>query len=160
MVLRVHTEQADAEVEASEPNKTMERRHLYSRRNRRLAAMVCAGFLCAAAAAHTPGAIVGKVVDPNGNPIGGVTVTAEHAVSGVEKHSLTDASGRYSIEPLAPARYILRAEAASYGCIIVPEVIVDDGQRAQQDFRFTDGAAPAGCEPVPPKKAGKKAPKP
>ena len=100
-------------------------------RNRRLASVLCAVFLFAAAVihAHTPGAIAGKVVDRHSNPMGGVTVTAAAAVSGAEKHSMTDASGRYSIEPLPPARYILRAEAESYGCIIVPEVIVDDGQR-------------------------------
>ena len=109
--------------------------------------------------AHTPGAIAGRVVDRNGNPMGGVIVTAVHAVTGVEKHSTTDALGRYHIEPLSPARYIVRAEAESYGCIIVPEVIVDNGQRVQQDFRFTGEAAPAGCEPTPSKKDGKRIPK-
>jgi len=128
---------------------------------RRLAVIISAVLLCATVLvhAHTPGAIAGKVADPEGNALGGVTVTAVHAVTGAEQHSITDASGRFSIEPLAPARYILRAEATGYGCIIVPEVIVDDGQRAQQDFRFTAGAAPAGCEPVPSKKGGKKTPK-
>jgi hypothetical protein len=108
----------------------------------------CAAMLLA----HTPGAVGGIVLDPRGNPLAGVSVTAVNAVSGFEKHSLTDASGWYRVESLPPARYILRAEAKSYGCIIVPEVIVEDGQRVQQDFQFTGNPAPAGCEPAPAKK--------
>ncbi len=121
-----------------------------------------AGFLLTAGLvyAHTPGAITGKVVDRSGNPMSNVTVTAQEVVTGVEKHAVTDAAGRYSIESLSPARYSVRAEAANYGCIIVPEVIVDNGQRVLHDFRFTGEAAPAGCEPVPSKKCGKKTSKP
>jgi Carboxypeptidase regulatory-like domain len=116
--------------------------------------MACAILLSAVIAfAHTPGAIAGRVLDRNGNPLSNVSVTAVNAVSGIEKHATTDSSGSYVIQPLPPARYILRAEAKSYGCIIVPEVIVEDGQRAQQDFRFTGNAAPSGCEPGSSKKS-------
>ncbi len=146
---------------ASGPTNKMER-NLDCRRIRPLASLLFAVLLVAAALvyAHTPGAITGKVVDRNGNAMANVTVTAAEAVTGVEKHATTDASGSYRIEPLSPARYIVRAEAENCGCIIVPAVVVDDGQRVQQDFRFTGAAAPAGCESVPSKKAGKKTSKP
>jgi hypothetical protein len=136
---------------------------LDSLRSRRLVPILFAVLSLAAAAAlhaHAPGAITGKVVDRRGNQMHGVVVTAAEAVTGVEKRVVTDASGRYSIEPLSPARYVVRAEAEGYGCVIVPEVIVDEGQRVQQDFRFTGDAVPAGCDPVPSKKDGKKASKP
>jgi hypothetical protein len=130
-------------------------------RNRPLVPILIAILLLAAAVvhAHTPGAITGKVVDRHGNPMRSVVVTAADAVTGVGKRAVTDASGNYNIDPLSPAPYVVRAEAESYGCIIVPEVIVDEGQRIQQNFRFTGDAAPAGCEPVPSKKCGKKVPK-
>ena len=53
----------------------------------------------------TSGDIEGRVLDPNGAVIPGVTVTATNQATGLEKSATTDTDGNYRIILLPPGTY-------------------------------------------------------
>ena len=63
-------------------------------------------------AQETTGTISGRIVDPQGLAVPGVTVTAGGAQGA--KTSVTDAEGRYTIPFLTPGTYTLRAEIQGF----------------------------------------------
>jgi hypothetical protein len=44
------------------------------------------------------------------------------------------------------------ADAEGYGCILIPRVVVHDGERVRQDFNFARGKAYGGCAAAEKKK--------
>jgi outer membrane receptor protein involved in Fe transport len=61
----------------------------------------------------TSGDIEGRVLDPNGAVIPGVTVTATNQATGFEKSATTDEDGNYRIILLPPGTYDLKTSAPS-----------------------------------------------
>ncbi len=78
-------------------------------------ASTAATLLCAATtllAQETTGSISGRIVDPQGLALPGVTVTVT-GTQGV-KSAVTDSEGRYTIPFLTPGTYTLRAEIQGF----------------------------------------------
>lgn len=84
---------------------------------------------CTAAAAQetTTGSIDGRIVDPQGLPVPGVTVTVSSA-QGAQSF-VTDSDGRFLAPFLTPGAYIIRAELAGFRPLEQPNVQVRLGQR-------------------------------
>jgi Carboxypeptidase regulatory-like domain/TonB dependent receptor len=85
--------------------------------------------LCATsvAAQQRGGGLKGQVLDELGGAIVGVSVTAVSA-EGVEKSTVTNDGGSYTISGLAPGRYTVRAVGAGFGIYENTEVDVVAGK--------------------------------
>src|SRR5215469_3244923 len=64
------------------------------------------------AAQETTGAIAGRIVDAQGLPVPGVTVTATDAQG--SKGAITDSDGRFTVPFLVPGDYSVHAELQSF----------------------------------------------
>lgn len=91
--------------------------------------------LCATsvAAQQRAGGLKGQVLDELGGAIVGVSVTAVSA-EGVEKTTVTNDGGSYTINGLAPGRYTVRAAAAGFGIYENREVDVVAAKIQQLDI--------------------------
>jgi hypothetical protein len=78
-----------------------------------LAVLVMLVIAGSAFAQISTGTVVGKVVDTQGNPLPGVTVTLTGA--GAPQVYVTDAEGNFRYPSLAPGRYTVKAELAGMG---------------------------------------------
>lgn len=94
--------------------------------------------LCAAAAmlllapawAQQPdGSIIGRVLDPSGAVVPGVSVTITSA-SGTARTVTSDAQGKYVVRGLAPGRYTVQAEAPGFAAFHKKNVEVIAGRTA------------------------------
>ena len=81
-------------------------------RPRRLALAALLLSLATAAAAQTTGTIQGVVVDADGNPLPGVTVTV--AGSGVRQERITQADGAYASAGLVAGDYVVTASLLGF----------------------------------------------
>ena len=76
----------------------------------------------------SPGALAGRVVDAQGEPIAGATVLVAQA-DGAPHQALTDADGRYRIVEIPPGQYVPAAVAPGYaeralaGLLDIPKLI-------------------------------------
>src|SRR5262245_61500096 len=75
-------------------------------------AVVCAPL--SAAAQGAPATIAGQVVDETGGVVPGVTVAVRDAKTGRERVALTDGTGRFVVEQLAPGSYTVTATLAGF----------------------------------------------
>ena len=82
----------------------------------------------------------------------GVTIGVGSQVRGTHLQTTTNTSGYYLFDEIRPRAYTMWAEARTYGCILIPRVVVHYGERVRQDFNFVRGKAYGGCEPVDRKK--------
>ena len=99
-----------------------------------LAVALCAFWLTGLAAAQQRvGSLRGQVLDELGGAIVGAAVTAIDA-RGVEKTAVTNESGTYTINGLAPGKYTLRAVNAGFGMYENTEVEVVAGRPQQLDI--------------------------
>ena len=81
-----------------------------------LALLVAVAFVSISALAQsqaTTGDIEGRVLDPNGAVIPGVTVTATNQATGLEKRATSDEDGNYRIILLPPGSYAVKTSAPS-----------------------------------------------
>jgi hypothetical protein len=97
--------------------------------------------------AHTPGFIEGVVTSASGAPMAHVDVVVDNVITGASYRAQTDAKGHYLLAKLNPGRYELRAEARHTGCVIISQIIVDEGSRVIENIHFTQQPPPA-CEPA------------
>ncbi|HEX6046382.1 MAG TPA: TonB-dependent receptor [Pyrinomonadaceae bacterium] len=98
-----------------------------------LAIALCAfGLTGLAGAQQRNGSLKGQVLDELGGAIVGATVTAIDS-RGVEKSTVTNDSGSYTISGLAPGKYTLRAINAGFGMYENAEVEVAAGKVQQLD---------------------------
>lgn len=81
-----------------------------------LAALVLALFVGAsgADAQDFRGAITGRITDPQGGRLPGVTVTVTHVATNVVTTTTTDSDGGYSFSYLAPGAYKVTAELSGF----------------------------------------------
>jgi len=90
------------------------------------------GLAGVAFAQERPGSLRGQVLDELGGAIVGATVTAIDA-KGTEKTVLTNNSGIYTINGLAPGKYTLRVVNSGFGIYENAEVQVVSGKVQQLD---------------------------
>ena len=85
--------------------------------------LVCLALAClpaASASAQTfRGAILGTVTDPNGAVVGGATVRARNVGTGLERSTMTDADGDYTIAELPIGTYEVTVEQTGFTSIFV-----------------------------------------
>src|ERR1041384_5914794 len=79
------------------------------------------------------GALRGQVLDELGGAIVGASVTAIDG-KGVEKSVVTNESGNYTINGLAPGKYTVRAVNAGFAQTETPDVEVTSGKALQFDI--------------------------
>lgn len=80
--------------------------------------------------------ISGKVVDSNGLPIVGATVTAMFTDTGVDRKVVTNEGGRYRLIELQPGIYSIKAEADGFGAKIKTDLETISGKNVQLDFKL------------------------
>ena len=82
------------------------------------AALVCALLSSGVATAQTAGGgLAGRVVDNNGAPVPGVTITVTNEATGFNRITTTDTDGRYSFEALPVGNYSVRGELEGFRLI-------------------------------------------
>jgi len=92
------------------------------------------------------------VVTIDGSVFTGVEVEASSASMDAFWETSTNSSGYYLLDEVRPGQYTMWAEASGYGCIVIPRVVVKDGERVRQNFHFAKGKTYPGCESLKPKK--------
>src|SRR5215212_8852501 len=80
-----------------------------------------------------PGSLRGQVLDELGGAIVGASVTVIDS-KGVEKSVVTNDSGTYTVNGLAPGKYMVRAVNAGFAISETPDVEVVGGKPAQFDI--------------------------
>jgi len=71
-----------------------------------------------------PGVIAGRVLGEGGPPVAGATVTARNVFTGFRQSAISDATGAYRIEGLAPGSYDVTAEASGFATGLVTGTVV------------------------------------
>src|SRR5438128_6828495 len=103
-------------------------------------ALVCA-LLFAAEAPRTfaqtfRGTILGTVTDPQGAVVAGATVTAKNLDTGVERSTVTDDAGNYSIPELPIGRYEVKVQAAGFRAYSITDVRVEVASERRADAQL------------------------
>ncbi|MDH3528793.1 MAG: TonB-dependent receptor, partial [Acidobacteriota bacterium] len=75
--------------------------------------------------------LVGTVVDQTGAVIPGTTVTVKNSATGIGRSAITNSSGEYQFIGLPPGKYQVTAEAATFKTIVIDDVVLTVGQRAE-----------------------------
>lgn len=92
----------------------------------------------AAAQETTTGSIAGRITDPQGLPLPGVTVTITSPQG--ERTYVTDAQGQFFAPALTPGVYEARAELTGFGSVQQRNIEVRLGQRADLSLRMQLGS--------------------
>jgi outer membrane receptor protein involved in Fe transport len=90
-----------------------------------------------AAAQETTGTLIGKLQDPQGLPLPGVTVSVTGS-QGV-KTAVTDADGSYRVPFLTPGQYVVRAELQGFKTVEQKGVTVSLGQTTTANLQLEVG---------------------
>src|SRR5688572_33152053 len=86
------------------------------------------------------GTIVGRVTDPSGGVLPGVTVTATQQGTGIESSSVTNANGEYLFPGLRVGIYEVAAELQGFRRTVRANVQLNVQTRAQVDLQLSVGA--------------------
>jgi len=108
--------------------------------SKRLLGLVLAAYAIAAPALAqetTTGSLGGQVVDPQGLPLPGVTVTITSTAA--PRSVVTDDQGRFFVAFLTPGIYAVRAELSGFAPVEKPRVEVRLGQRAELNLALAVG---------------------
>ena len=90
-------------------------------------------------AAQSTALIEGLVVDRNGAVVPGVRITARNAAIGVERVTISDTSGRYTLAALPIGDYVVAASAAGFKKQVIENLTIEVGRRITQDFQLEAG---------------------
>ncbi|MGH9314316.1 MAG: TonB-dependent receptor domain-containing protein, partial [Vicinamibacterales bacterium] len=93
-----------------------------------LALVAVTTLVTPAAAQSTTSAIAGSVADATGAVIPGVTITARHLGTGIERTAVTGPEGRFIIPGLAVGRYEVKADLAGFTPLVRSDVQLVVGQ--------------------------------
>src|SRR5262245_47628291 len=69
---------------------------------------------CPSFAQQTTGTITGRVIDPQGEPVPGATITTTSSVTGLARTDVSDRQGMYRLPALPVGAYDLVAELAGF----------------------------------------------
>ena len=95
--------------------------------------LVCAPPVCAQKGA-SGGMLIGLVTDSTGAMISNAHVTAQITGASVTMSTVTDGSGRFSLENLPPGRYKMRTRAAGFRVVeIATERLQNRGFKARKN---------------------------
>ena len=112
-------------------------------RRRIIACLLVVSFLTIssnAIAQIDTGTIVGRVTDPSGGVLPGVTVTATQQGTGIESSSVTNANGEYLFPGLRVGIYEVAAELQGFRRTVRANVQLNVQTRAQVDLQLSVGA--------------------
>src|ERR1044071_8561083 len=98
-----------------------------------LAITLCALCASLAFAQQRAGSLRGQVLDELGGAIVGASITVIDS-AGVEKSVVTNNSGSYTINGLAPGKYTVRATNAGFAMSETPDVEITNGKPLQFDI--------------------------
>lgn len=97
-------------------------------------------FLFAAVEAQTTnGTITGRVLDGAGNVVPGAKVTATNRGTNTERSVVSNSSGDYTIAELAPGRYNISVEAATFSRSLVEDLELNVGARQTLNLELKPG---------------------
>ena len=99
--------------------------------------LVLAGFGLASAQETTSGSIMGTVVDAQGAPVPGATVTITSEQG--SKALVTDSNGRFFAPYLTPGKYGTKVELAGFSTLEQKNISVRLGQRVELSFTLKVG---------------------
>src|SRR5437868_4862796 len=107
-------------------------------------ALVCS--LLFAAAPHSfaqtfRGTILGTVTDPQGAFVVGATVTARNLDTGIERSTVTDDAGNYSLPELPIGRYEVKVQAAGFRAYSITDVRVEVASERRADAQLSVGSS-------------------
>ena len=85
-------------------------------------------------------AILGKVADPNGDPVANAKVTAEDVARGTEWTTETNSEGVYNLPRLPLGKYRIKVEAQGFKTAVRSDIELELNQAARVDFRLELGA--------------------
>jgi hypothetical protein len=96
----------------------------------------------AAAAARPPeqatGTLEGLVTNDNRRPIAGVSVKAQHTISGFTHTAATDGDGRYLFSDLAGGTYSLYLAKPGHCSVWIRQVVVRPGETTRRDVTLLE----------------------
>lgn len=87
----------------------------------------------------TTGTVTGRVVDSQGNVVPGAKVTATNRATNIERSVVTNSDGDFTITDLAPGRYNVSAEAATFSRSLVEDLELNVGTRQTLNFDLKPG---------------------
>jgi hypothetical protein len=93
----------------------------------------------AAIAQTGQGTIVGRVTDPTGGVVPGVSVRVEHAGTGFTYDSVTNEEGLYHIPYLNPGTYVLTFEAPGFKRLVRSGIVVRSTESSRVDVAIELG---------------------
>jgi len=103
--------------------------------------IVFVGLLCGLVMAQTfRGAIVGTVKDPNGAVVPGADVTAKEIATGLERKTITDADGNYSIQELPIGLYMITVRSSGFDVGHTTNIQVGVADQRRVDLALDDWA--------------------
>src|SRR5437867_6437017 len=94
-----------------------------------------------AAAQTFRGTILGTITDPNGAVVSGATVTVKNTSTGIERSTITDDAGNYTIPELPIGNYEVRIEQKGFVPAVVSSVAVEVASERRVDTRLTVAGA-------------------
>ena len=87
------------------------------------------------------GQILGSVSDQNGAVLPGARVTARNSGTGIERSTVADSDGNYTIPELAIGTYEVRVEQANFQAQTVKDIVVQVGGERRVDVTLSPGGA-------------------
>jgi hypothetical protein len=94
----------------------------------------------AASGQATSGELTGRITDPAGAVIPGVTVTLRSPETGLVRTAVTNQSGDYLFALVPPGRYTVEAELAGFKKVERQDVLISVGTRQTLAFELVVGA--------------------
>ena len=85
-------------------------------------------------------AILGTLLDPQGAPVAGATVTITQPSTGLSHTASTSPEGTFEIRYLVPGEYVVEIHAAGFRGERRAGVVIQLGQQARLDFTLQVGA--------------------
>ncbi len=93
-----------------------------------------------AVAQTTNASIVGIVTDPSGGAVPGATITVTNIATKVSRSVTTNEVGAYTVAPLIPGRYEIKASSTGFRTRVQPGVVLETGAVVKVDFQLDIGA--------------------
>lgn len=87
------------------------------------------------------GRFVGRISDPQGAAVAGVTVQARNLDTNITQTAVTNSEGEYVITPVPAGNYIVSVNATGFTTATTKRIEVQVGQIVRQDVGLTVGAA-------------------
>jgi hypothetical protein len=101
--------------------------------------VVCLWWSASALLAQSAtGALYGTVVDGQGNPLPGATVTLDGP--GADRVQVTDSEGRFRFLDLDPAQYTIRTELDGFATLDIPNVQVNANRNTTIDATLSSAS--------------------